>query len=94
MLNRLSGGMREGGTEAAQEITQMLNERFQDGELGKELSKQDIMRIADSFAAGAVLGAPFSMFESRGAKKSTATTPGANTTQFGQDWVSGAPAVK
>ena len=93
MLNRLSGGMREGGTEAAQEITQMLNERFQDGELGKELTKQDIMRIADSFAAGAVLGAPFSMLESRGAKKSAATTPGANTTQFGQDWVSGAPAV-
>ena len=69
MLNRLSGGMREGGTEAAQEITQMLNERFQDGELGKELTKQDIMRIADSFAAGAVLGAPFSMFESHSAKK-------------------------
>lgn len=92
MLNRLSGGMREGGTEAAQEITQMLNERFQDGEMGKEISKQDIMRIADSFAAGAVLGAPFSMFESHGAKKKGDTSK-TNTNVPAQDWVGGAPNV-
>ena len=93
LLNRLAGGAREGATEGAQELTQMLNERMQDNNFGDMFNKDDVMRILDSVAAGAVLGAPLSVFEG-GKRKGAQVTPDTTNIDptnrtFGQDWISG-----
>lgn len=96
LLNRATGGLREGATEGAQELTQMLNERMQDNNFGDMFNKDDVMRILDSVAAGAVLGAPLSVFEG-GKRKPAGSVVNANADptnrSFGQDWVSGIPSV-
>jgi hypothetical protein len=93
LRNRAMGGLREGATEGAQELTQMLNERMQDNNFGDMFNKDDVMRILDSVAAGAVLGAPLSVFEG-GKRKGAQVTPDTTNVDptnrtFGQDWVSG-----
>lgn len=93
LRNRAMGGLREGATEGAQELTQMLNERMQDNNFGDMFNKDDVMRILDSVAAGAVLGAPLSVFEG-GKRKGTQVTPDTTNVDptnrnFGQDWLSG-----